>query len=340
LAATVYSERLGAIDDDQLDAAARRLGVGRFVSAAPVASGLFGQNLFLTTTEGEYVLRGAPHWVNGAPNDAWQFSKEIYFARLVHEHTDVPVPWPMLHDPSSDIFGWPYVVMPRLRGLCLNDRTAKRTLPAADREAIAAALGDALARLQRLRWPVAGEVDVNCAFAAYPHGHARHLADEIVAMAAVAAANGAIDDEDRAWIDAVIGRGCAAPADARGATYVHADYKLDNLVVDRRDGGWAVTGLFDFHTACMGIGALDLCRQAASYSDTDPPCATAFVAAWRRRVDVATVHADVLALCAVNERMKIWEYFTRAAHRADWTRGTTFRAFARGYVDRLLELLR
>jgi aminoglycoside phosphotransferase (APT) family kinase protein len=245
----------------------------------------------------------------------------------------------MLHDVSSDIFGWPYVVMPRLRGLCFNDRTAKRTLPGADRVAIAEALGDALARLQRLRWPVAGEVDVSCAFAAYPHGHARHLADEIGAMAGIAAANGAFDDEDRAWIDAVIGRGCTATLDARGAVYVHADYKLDNLVVDRRDGGWAVTGLFDFHTACMGIGALDLCRQAASYSDADPPCATAFVAAWRRRANDATVDADVLALCAVNERMKIWEYFTRAAHRADWTRETTFRRFARTYVDRLVELV-
>ena len=60
----IYSQRLGGISNEQLDAAARRLNVGRFVSAAPTRSGLFGQNLFLTTTEGEFVLRGAPHWVH------------------------------------------------------------------------------------------------------------------------------------------------------------------------------------------------------------------------------------------------------------------------------------
>ena len=44
-----------------------RLNLGRFLHAEPIVGGLFGQNVFVTTTAGEFVLRGAPHWVNGAP---------------------------------------------------------------------------------------------------------------------------------------------------------------------------------------------------------------------------------------------------------------------------------
>src|SRR5579871_3456590 len=109
-----YSQRLGKISDTQFEAVAARWNLGRFVKAEPVKSGLFGQNVFVETTQGQFVLRGAPHWVKGIDEtewrreDRWQFNKEKFFARLLHERTKAPVPWPMLHDESSDIFGWPY----------------------------------------------------------------------------------------------------------------------------------------------------------------------------------------------------------------------------------------
>ena len=134
--ATVYSERLGAISDEQFHAVAERLRIGRFVLAAPTTSGLFGQNVFVTTTEGEFVLRGAPHWVRALhetqwrQEDRWQFSKEKYFAEQLHAHTNAPVPWPMLHDETSDILGWPYLVMPRMPGVCFDERSIRKALRA------------------------------------------------------------------------------------------------------------------------------------------------------------------------------------------------------------------
>ncbi|HWF77252.1 MAG TPA: hypothetical protein VN694_08745 [Caulobacteraceae bacterium] len=56
-AARVYSERLGAISDAQFAAATARLGLGGFVAAEPIRHGLFGQNVFLTTSEGAFVFR-------------------------------------------------------------------------------------------------------------------------------------------------------------------------------------------------------------------------------------------------------------------------------------------
>jgi hygromycin-B 7''-O-kinase len=339
MATVVYSERLGAISDEQLDAAAQRANLGRFVGAAPTRSGLFGQNLFLTTTDGEFVLRGAPHWVNGAPNEQWQFTKEIFFARLLHERTDVPVPWPQHYDTRSDIFGWPYVIMPRLPGASLDDRTARATLTREDQHAVARALGAGLTRLHALRWPYQGEIDPSCEFAAYPHGYVRHLADEIELMAASAERHAAINTADRAWLARVIDDACAHPARTMGGAYVHADYKLDNLVMHHAGNQWAVCGIFDLHTSCFGDGAYDVCRQACSYLDRDESLAVSFVDAWRQGADPAEINRAALTLYLTNERMKIWEYFTRPQHRADWTRATTFAAFAARYTTRLIDML-
>jgi aminoglycoside phosphotransferase (APT) family kinase protein len=173
---TIYSQRLGDISGAQFEAAAERFALGRFVKAEPITSGLFGQNVFLTTTAGEFVLRGAPHWVKGDGDttwrreDRWQFTKEKLFARLLHARTDVPVPWPMHHDETSDIFGWPYLVMPRMPGLCTDERGIL-ALAAEDRYGVAVAVGKMLAQMQTLTSPFAGDVSpASIALEPYPHG--------------------------------------------------------------------------------------------------------------------------------------------------------------------------
>src|SRR3712207_1733014 len=105
----IYSQRLGAITPHQFQLALTRFGLGTFVDATPVSQGLFGQNVFVRSSQGEYVLRGAPHY-------PWQFPKERFGATLLHERTQVPVAYPYLLDTATDIFGWPYLLMPRLHG--------------------------------------------------------------------------------------------------------------------------------------------------------------------------------------------------------------------------------
>ncbi len=85
-----YSTRLGCIAPDQFQKALERFGLGNFVKAEPIPFGLFGQNVFLTSTTGEYVLRGAPH-------SSWQFPTECFFTQLLHQHTQAPVPYPYLY---------------------------------------------------------------------------------------------------------------------------------------------------------------------------------------------------------------------------------------------------
>src|SRR6266496_1680075 len=102
-----YSSRLGNLSDDQLQAALDRFSLGRFVRAEPIPFGLFGQNLFLTSTTGDYVLRGVPHY-------DWQFPTEQFFAEQLHQKTRVPVPYPYRLESATDIFGSAFILMPRM----------------------------------------------------------------------------------------------------------------------------------------------------------------------------------------------------------------------------------
>ncbi len=344
--AKVYSQRLGAIGDEQFEAVAARLNLGRFVKAAPTTSGLFGQNVFVTTSEGEFVLRGAPHWVKDLGEteyrreDRWQFTKEVFFARQLHERTQAPVPWPMLHDAAGDIFGWPYLVMPRMPGICFDERGILKALPDEDRRGVAAALGAMLAEMQRLTWPFAGDFAPSVELRPYPDGFTQHVIRETRDHVRTAQASGAFDAQDLDWLEEAEARALAVADVLRPNTYVHCDYKLNNVTVMKDDGGgWRVSGLFDLHEARFGDGALDLVRQACSYLDTDVAQARVFVEAYRARVPADPALGERLPLYVLNDRMKFWDFFTRPDSVADWTKDKTFRGWARRHMDGMLALL-
>ena len=129
----------------------------------------------------------------------------------------------------------------------------------------------------------------------------------------------------------------ALAAGERPNTYVHCDYKLNNLTVSNTPEGWRVTGLFDLHEAHFADGALDIVRQACSYLDTERELAGVFVRAYLERVAPEPRLAALLPLYVLNDRMKFWGFF--APEAPDWLKGRTFRQWAQRYVDKLLALL-
>src|SRR5258706_5023503 len=128
-----YSQRLGNISDEQLQAALSYFELGEFLSAEPIPFGLFGQNLFVTSTIGEFVLRGVPHY-------DWQFPTEKFFTELLHIKTRVPVPYPYRFNPSPEIFGWAFVIMPKMPGSQLADSQVTARLSMDERRGIAKVL--------------------------------------------------------------------------------------------------------------------------------------------------------------------------------------------------------
>ncbi len=138
MATRKYSERLGRISDEQFQATLHRFDLGTFLYAEVIPFGSFGQNVFITSTKGDFVLRGDPHF-------PWQFPTEQFYVQQLHEHTQVPVPWPYLIDYQHDIFGWSYVIMPRMDGLSLEDPQVRSQLGKEELYAIARAIGENLA---------------------------------------------------------------------------------------------------------------------------------------------------------------------------------------------------
>jgi aminoglycoside phosphotransferase (APT) family kinase protein len=342
-----YSQRLGRITDAQFEAATERLGAGKFVRAAPATSGLFGQNVFLTTSEGEFVFRGAPHWVDLSqsgpwmyePHDLWQFSKEASFADLLHKHTDVPVPWPQLLDKESDIFGWPYIIMPKMPGTCFDDRQLPKAFSPNQRRSTARALGTMLVRLQRLEWPFAGDFDASLQLAPYPGGHTAHVIRETAKYIESTRINGAVEPDDETWIARLAERALAAASSRRANVYVHGDFKPGNLTLTAQEDDAAVTGVFDLHESRLGDGASDLCRQACGYLDFDPDMTVPFLESYRSQVASDPTIRERMPLYIVNDRVKFWNFFTRPPEPASWLKGKTFRSWAGPYVEGILGLL-
>ena len=340
----IYSERLGAISDQQLAAAAARLGLGAFVSAAPIDAGLHGQNLYLTTEAGAFVLRGRPHWVMGRNDteyrrdDRLQFTNEAFFVRLLHEHTGAPVPWPYLYDEASDVFGWPYVIMPRMPGASFNERTILKALAPEDRREVAVAAGALLAELQRLTSPFSGAFDADTiTLTPDAGGNTERVIAQMRLSTAAAEANGVMTPDDMDWIDSSVG--AARGAGERPNTFVHGDYKLDNLTVTEEGGRWRIGGVFDFHTARFGDGAFDLVHQTCAYLDTEPALARVFTDAYRRDAANDADLAPWMPLYLVANRVMLWRFFVQPDARPPWSRGRTFRGWAEPYLTAMLGLL-
>lgn len=235
--ARTYSEALGVLTDPQLQAALDRFGLGTLVRAEPAQTGLFGRNVFLSSTAGEYVLRGAP-W------DPRHYGKEQFFSRLVHERTDVPAPWPYVIDLSTEIFGWAYAVMPRLPGLDVGNPDVRTELSAAVRLGLAHAMGDALARLHALTWTCYGDYEpstgtiaaIDTSFAEWTVARVRDSLDRS------RAASAATTDADVSWAEEVI----AAARDALqhepdAPTFAYRDYKENNAVAEPTEDGWRIS---------------------------------------------------------------------------------------------------
>ena len=325
-----YSRRLGRITPEQFQAALTRCGLGRFVGAAPTTDGKFGQNVFVTSDTGEYVLRGDPHY-------PWQFPTEQFFARLLHERTRAPTPWPYLLDPASDIFGWPYVLMPRMPGHHFNDSAWFATLTMDDRIAIAAALGETLADLHAVTWPHAGRFDaVTETVEALPDGYGAWVIAQIEErLAAARAFPEYTTAADVAWAADLIAAGRAALNEPYQPCVVLEDYQPGNVTVLRDgDGRWRVGGVFDLMTFSFGDGEADLARLGRLYVYEEPRLAGAFTGAYLARCPPRPGFARRFPIYLLHDSLIIWLFCLRN-HDIWWPGGMTIQS----WVEETLTML-
>jgi hygromycin-B 7''-O-kinase len=324
--ARLYSARLGPIAPHQFQAALARFDLGSFVSAAPVRGGNSGQNVFVTSTLGTYVLRGRPVY-------PWQFAKECFGASLLHQRTAVPVAHPYLLDPTDDIFGWPYILMPRLTGVTVHEGG----LTVDEQTMATRAMARTLAQVHTLTWPFAGEYDLpSNAPRPFANGYAQWLVDDTRRWRLLCQEMGFITAADLAWTERIITAAQPALTVAFQPCFVMNDYNPGNVLVAPMEGEWRVSGLFDLVEYYFGDGEADLVRMVAFLLDLgrhqDPRLAQAFVEAYFESAASRPGFVERYRLAMVRDRLQVWEYVKRVGAEGLVPAGKSFQEYAERYV--------
>jgi len=301
-----YSKRLGRISPEQFQAALVRLDLGDFVKAESVSFGLFGQNVFLTSTRGEYVLRGAPHY-------PWQFPTEQFIVNQLFERTKAPVPYPYLLEATSDIFGWSFIIMPKMPGIQLQDKDIASQLTATERIEIARALAKMLVEAQKLSWEHDGKYDVETK-RVIPFG--KHYREWVIAcirekVAAAQMYNEHTTKSDIAWIESVIAKAVPVLHLAYEPCVVLADYGEHNSVVMHANEEWFVSGIFDLMTAHFGDGQADLSLQVTTYLNENEALADAFVTEYLRLKPKQPGFVEHQQLYMLDLMLSFWRHWQR-----------------------------
>ena len=313
-----YSERLGVLDADQLQAACDLFELGTVTDATTPVGGLFGQNVILTTATGRWVLRGNPF-------GHVQLTKERVVARFIHERSSLPAPWPYHVCDDTEIFGWTFAVMPCLRG---ESGTELWDDDDNDHVPLATATGEALARLHEASGDFFGPYDAQV--------------DDFIAMddfrdwamhrfehwrTACRASNSLGADAER-WIDELIDE-CAPALDIPfGPVLIHHDFRHGNLMFERRGNAFEASGVFDLFEAYLADGEEDLVRML--WTLTNRAQRTAFTDPYVSARPLRDGASDRLAVYAVADWLCIWEYGARHGG----FEGTTFLDWAVPIVRR------
>ena len=346
----IISKRLGALHREQLEAAHAHFGLGKLVRAELVPFGLFGQNIFVTSSAGEFVLRGSPHF-------EWQFPTERFWVELLQEKTGVPVPSPYLVDDSPEIFGWSYVLMPRMPGIQVEDPKVKQLLSRQDRRQMAHAMGETLASLHQVTSDMSGRYDT-ASRSIKPFDLAQELAypfppraEELARSRTISnservegvirrlltrsrAVNDHTTEVDANWVEEIIASNQQAMGDDLRPAFVMEDFKEGNVVFERQGESWRVSGVFDLAGAYFGDPEADLSRTSAWYFDESHELAREFVLTYLSKHPAGEGFGARFRIFMLLDRMIIWEFVQRHEGGVPF-KGATLRAWVGRYVDLL-----
>lgn len=334
MASREYSERLGVITNEQLQAALDRFDLGRLVGAEPIPSGLFGQNLMIATTTGDYVFRGAPHW-NPAGEDDWQFQKERFFSRLMHESPNGPlVAWPYLLEEDREIFGWGFAFQPKLPGGPLQ-QPMKRHYSVADVQQQWLELGRALAAVHTVSLPASGVHDPRTD-SIQPHSdryadHMERTLEQWLEMSV--AASSATSDSDVEWARSLIAEARNAMRMPFQPVVVHLDYGFHNVLFEQRDGEWVLTGVVDWMTAESGHPESDLARPLATDLQYRMGGIQAFFEGYRAMHPEMPGFRERFPVFMLWERLQLWQYWQARGEK--FKEGLGMREWIEPYVRML-----
>ncbi|WP_025721651.1 phosphotransferase family protein [Paenibacillus sp. 1-18] len=253
------SNRLGEVTNDQLQRVLDRFDLGRLLSSEKTAEGVMGQTLYISSTAGQFVLKGNPLF-------SGQWVEERFIVEQLDTRTSIPVPAPYLVDDTDDIFGWSYAVMPRLYGEHIHTPELQARLSSLDKQQMAERLAAALLELHSWKVKNSGELDTTTlairpfeiSYRAWLYGRIRYWLEDAQKYSNISVM-------DMEWVEGILEDSRQAFDQLGAATFVMGDFKPQNVLVQNGENGWRVSGLFDFTTAYFGDGVADLPKITTMY---------------------------------------------------------------------------
>jgi aminoglycoside phosphotransferase (APT) family kinase protein len=320
---------LGDISEEQFQAALDCFNLGKFIKAEGIPAGLFGQNVFLTSTEGEFVLRGVPHY-------NWQFPTEQFFAKFLVTRAGLKAPWPYLIEFDPSIFGWSFAIMPRLAGDNVSEPHLRARLIPSEKIEVAQALGRNLAQMHSPKWDSTGKYDYTSGtIKPFEPGYTEWVLAELRQNFALARSySEATTAADEAWLEDIVSRNGWALEVPFEPTYVHHDYREANLVMTKTALGWEVSGVFDLMEGYIGDGDADLVRQVSNWHEhgDDRQLGREFVKTYQAARPPREGFRERAQLYMLCDLSLIWEFFHRPG-KAMHDRPDSFQGWATSYVQ-------
>lgn len=257
------SNKLGLINDKQLQSVLDKFKLGKLISSKSTDEGAMGQTMFVSSTEGEYVLKGNPLY-------SGQFMEEKFFIDNVNSRTNIPVPRPYIIDDSEDIFGWNYVIMPCLKGEHLNSKPLQIKLQLEDKLKIAESIAEALTSFHTWKVNDFGELDPKTlTIIPFKNTYSEWLFKRILFWVTDAKKYSRITDEDLKWVHSLLAESEDDFNHISSPSFVMGDFKPGNFLIYQSEHGWEISGVFDFTNSYFADPVSDFIKMITYYIDNN-----------------------------------------------------------------------
>ena len=327
-----YAGSLGEISGEQFDMALQKLNLGNLVKVEKVQAGVVGQNVFLTSTKGEYVFRGRPFYDE-------QFDVEKFAVENLRDKTNVTTAYPYIIDNDTDIFGFKYSIMPRLSGIqTANGGTIILDLSKDERLKIARAMAEVLAEMHKLKYEPENYITGTNPFPfAYEYRSSEDYAEFIIGRIT----NGIeelpdVKDSDIKYVNDIIEKNKDALLVPFEPCFLMGDFKEDNVLFSNNNDEWKVCAVFDFAMSNFGDCERDLSRIYAMYigeMDKDASLALEFVNTYVKLNPPRKGFFERLKLYSLEERKGIWWWAKNRSEGTWWDKNMSLTKWLEPYLN-------
>jgi fructosamine-3-kinase len=138
---------------------------------------------------------------------------------------------------------------------------------------------------------------------------------------------------DVEWVHRVIRDNQEAMHQPWNVSLVLRDFKEANMVAQKQQGVWQISGLFDLMEAHFGDGESDLVRQVGHYLRTTPIYADEFVREYLRHRPSAPGFRERQQLYILYDSLIIWAYFQRVEGGLPENKALSLEEWAAPFVE-------